>query len=136
MKDLINLYSDGGSRGNPGPAAAAYLLYDREGNLLEREGVFLRITTNNVAEYQALKLGLTAAGRHLPQKIICHLDSELVVRQLNGIYRIKESSLRALAVSVHALAGKIDSVEYRYVPREQNRDADRLVNDVLDRYIR
>lgn len=129
---VIDLYSDGGSRNNPGPAAAAYLLYDAQGRLLEKRGAFLGVATNNAAEYHALRLGLVAAQKFKPQKVICHLDSELVVRQLNGLYKIKDGALRELALAVQASVTSFAVVEYRYVPRERNAAADRLVNRVLD----
>lgn len=129
---VLNLYSDGGSRNNPGPAAAAYLLCDAQGKLLERRGVFLGQATNNAAEYHALRLGLSAARKFKPQKVVCHLDSELVVRQLNGLYKVKDGALRELVLSIQVLVASLAAVEYRYVPRERNAAADRLVNQILD----
>lgn len=136
MTEQLNLYSDGGSRHNPGPAAGAYVLYNDSGKILEKRGVFLGVATNNAAEYYALELGLAAAKRFHPQKVVCHLDSELAVRQLNGIYRIKDSRIRERVSAVRALADGFAVVEYRHVPRERNREADKLVNRALDDHLK
>jgi len=126
------LRCDGGSRGNPGPGALAYVLLDPRSREVEARGEALGVVTNNVAEYQALIAGLEAAARHEVGRLVVCLDSELVVRQLRGEYRVKHPGLKELHRKAMAAAGKIGHVRYREVPREQNARADRLVNDTLD----
>lgn len=132
MPSALNLFSDGGSRHNPGPAAAGYILRDETGNVLEKKGEYLGPATNNEAEYRALILGLTAAKRFAPATVNCFLDSELVVRQLKGEYRIKEAHLQKLAAAVRALENLFNGVHYQHIAREKNVEADRLVNLALD----
>lgn len=132
---LFNLYSDGGARGNPGPSACGWIAFDAAGALVDFGGEYLGQNTNNYAEYSALKVALGKLARaHGTTKLslVCHLDSELVVKQLQGVYKIKEPQLARLAVEVKAVAEKFARVEYVHVPREQNKFADRLVNLVLD----
>lgn len=126
------LHSDGGSRHNPGPAAIAFVLHDEKGKLLDQGGKFLGTQTNNEAEYLALLWGMQEAASHLPAELICCLDSELVVNQLNGFYRIKKPHLAKLIVQIKELEKQFAKVAYIYVPREENDLADALVNKVLD----
>lgn len=132
MPAALNLFSDGGARHNPGPAAAGYILRDETGNVLEKKGEYLGPATNNEAEYRALISGLTAAKRFAPATVTCFLDSELVVRQLKGEYRIKEAHLQKLAAAVRALESSFSGVRYQHIAREKNVEADRLVNLTLD----
>lgn len=131
------LFTDGGARGNPGPAASGWLAIDLEGNVVNLGGEFLGETTNNFAEYSALKLALskllkTSGVDAGASDLICHLDSELVVKQLQGVYKIKEPQLQILAAEVKELSIKFKQVQFVHVPREQNRAADKLVNLILD----
>jgi len=127
----LDLYTDGGSRGNPGPAAIGGVL--KEGQEVRGEfSHYLGRATNNTAEYEALIAGLKLVeGR--ASEITCHLDSELVVRQLTGRYRVKQPHLQALFRQVKQLESKFSLVTYRYIPRDQNRQADQLVNQALDK---
>lgn len=126
------LFADGGSRGNPGPAASAAVLLDPSGELLEEVGAYLGVATNNVAEWTALILGLEAAERRGIRRLAVRLDSELVVKQLRGEYRVKHAGLQPLHRRAQQLLRRFGEIEIRHVPRKQNAVADRLVNHVLD----
>lgn len=132
QRDQYILYCDGGARGNPGPAAAAGLLFDHEKRILAQYGAYLGITTNNVAEYRALHAGLRIAYSRNVRHITCNLDSMLVVEQLNGRYKVKSNQLRPLYDAIQALIKKFETTALRYVPRDHNTQADALVNQVLD----
>lgn len=124
---------DGGARGNPGPGAAAYVLLDPAGREVEARGALLGSVTNNVAEYRGLIAGLRAAARHGAQRLTVYMDSELVVKQMLGDYRVKHAGLKPLYEQAREEAAKIASVAYRAVRREDNARADQLVNETLDR---
>ncbi len=126
------LFADGGSRGNPGPAASAAILLDSEGEPIEEIGAYLGEATNNVAEWTALLLGLEAAQRRGIRRLAVRLDSELVVKQLRGEYRVKNAGLLPLYQKAVKLLRHFDDVDVRHVRRALNKLADRLVNDVLD----
>jgi ribonuclease HI len=126
------LFADGGSRGNPGPAASGAVLLDSSGELVEEVGSFLGIATNNVAEWTALVLGLEAASNRGIRRLRVRLDSELVVKQLRGEYRVKKPDLQPLHRRALALLRRFDHVDVRHVPRKENSLADDLVNRVLD----
>ena len=127
------LRCDGGSRGNPGPGAAAYALYDDEGREVEARGEFLGAVTNNVAEYRALLAGLEASRRRGLKSLVVCLDSELVVRQMRGEYRVKNPGLKPLHAAAAKVAGAFERIRFKEVPREENARADRLVNETLDK---
>ena len=126
------LFADGGSRGNPGPAASAAVLIAPAGELLEEIAAYLGVATNNVAEWTALLLGLEAASKRGIRRLTVRLDSELVVKQLRGEYRVKHAALQPLHRRAMRLLRAFDSVDIGHVPRKQNVVADRLVNRVLD----
>lgn len=126
------LFADGGSRGNPGPAASAAVLLEPDGEMIEEVGAYLGIATNNVAEWTALLLGLEAAAKRGVRRLAIRLDSELVVKQLRGEYRVKHAALQPLHRRAMALLRAFEEVDVRHVPRKQNVLADRLVNRVLD----
>lgn len=127
----MELWTDGGARGNPGPAAIGVVLQEG-GRELKAFGHTIGETTNNQAEYAALAAGMSRAKALGATHLTCHLDSELVVAQLTGRYRIKDAGMKAAAARVQALEPEFASVIYVAVPREQNRHADRLVNQALD----
>jgi ribonuclease HI len=127
------LFADGGSRGNPGPAASGAVLLDPEGELIEEIGAYLGVATNNVAEWTALVLGLEAAAKRGIRRLGVRLDSELVVKQLGGEYRVKHVGLQPLYDRARRLLRAFAEVDIRHVPRKQNLLADALVNRVLDR---
>jgi len=126
------LYTDGGARGNPGPAAFAYVLEDGDGEVLEAHGEKIGVATNNVAEYRGLVAGLAKAVELELTEVEVVSDSELLVKQMRGEYRVKNEALRELSVEAARLARRLDSVAYRHVRRAQNELADRLVNEALD----
>jgi ribonuclease HI len=127
------LRCDGGARGNPGPAASGFVLSDPEGREIEARGDYLGTATNNVAEYRALIAGLEAAARHAATPLLVCMDSELVVRQMIGEYRVKNAGLKPLYEQAQRLAARIRPLRFRSVPRAENAAADRLVNQALDR---
>lgn len=131
----LNVYCDGGSRGNPGPAACAFVV---AGDMQYKCGKYLGETTNNVAEYQGVIEALSYL-RNLGDlrdlsELNFFLDSNLVVNQLNGLFKVKNGTLRELLLKTRALEQEMNGVKlrYQYVPREQNWEADRLVNETLD----
>jgi ribonuclease HI len=126
------LYTDGGSRGNPGPAAYAYVLETDDGTVLDARGETIGIATNNVAEYRALVEGLEAAARAGVDELEVVSDSELLVKQMRGEYKVKNAALRELSLEAARRARAVGKVTYRAVRRESNVLADRLVNEALD----
>jgi len=132
MHDELITYTDGGARGNPGPAAIGAVIFGSQQEELLRISEYIGETTNNQAEYKALIKALTAAAALGGKKVICHLDSELVVRQLQGRYKVREEGLKPLALIALKLAKNFQSVEFVHVRREKNKLADELVNQALD----
>jgi ribonuclease HI len=126
------LYTDGGSRGNPGPAAFAYVLTTADGTVLDARGEAIGVTTNNVAEYRALVAGLESAGTNGVDQLEVRSDSELMVKQMRGEYRVKNKDLQELFLLASRAARAVGDVTYTHVRREHNELADRLVNDALD----
>jgi ribonuclease HI len=126
------LSTDGGARGNPGPAAYGYVLEAEDGTVLAAEGATIGIATNNVAEYRALIEGLRKAVELAVHEVEVVSDSELLVRQMRGQYRVKNDALRELSLEAARIARQMRKVTYRAVRREHNELADRLVNEALD----
>ena len=126
------LSTDGGARGNPGPAAWAYVLEADDGTVLDARGEAIGVATNNVAEYRALVAGLAKAAELGVSELEVVSDSELLVKQMTGAYRVKNAALRDLSVEAARLARQIGRVRYTAVLREHNELADRLVNEALD----
>ncbi len=126
------LSTDGGARGNPGPAAYGYVLEAEDGTVLAAHGEKIGIATNNVAEYSALVAGLEKALELGVDEVEVVSDSELMVKQMTGEYRVKNDALRELSVEAGRLARRIGSVDYTAVRREHNKLADTLVNEALD----
>jgi ribonuclease HI len=127
------LFTDGGARGNPGPAAFAYVLEAEDGTVLESRGEAIGVATNNVAEYSALLAGLACAAELGVDELEVVSDSELMVKQMRGEYKVKNQALRGLSVEAARLARQVGRVTYTAVRREHNELADRLVNEALDR---
>ncbi len=127
------LFTDGGARGNPGPAAYGYVLEAEDGTVLDARGVAIGVATNNVAEYRALLEGLAEAAERGVRELEVLSDSELLVKQMRGEYRVKNQALRSLSEEARGLARRVGRVTYRAVRREHNELADRLVNEALDR---
>lgn len=135
MKLIIN--TDGGARGNPGPAGIGAVIKDEQGNLLFEKGEYIGETTNNQAEYKALIMALQNASTILSHKsevlnLEIRMDSELIVKQITGEYKIKDPGLKILAAEVFGLLKNFGSYEFVHVRREFNSHADRLVNEALD----
>jgi ribonuclease HI len=126
------LSTDGGSRGNPGPAAYGYVLETEDGTVLDARGETIGVATNNVAEYRALLAGLVAAIDRGVDELEVVSDSELLVKQMRGEYKVKNDALRELVGDAHALARRLAKISYTAVRREHNELADRLVNEALD----
>ncbi len=129
----LHLFSDGGSRGNPGQAAIGCVLMDpATGAVLKEHSECIGIQTNNIAEYRALIAGLHMAAEFRPNHLVCHLDSELVVKQLSGEYRVKMATFQPLIDEIMELKSEFAQVTFTYIPRRQNMRADALVNKALD----
>jgi len=132
VKLRVRLYTDGGARGNPGPAAFGYVLETDDGTVLAAHGERIGVATNNVAEYRGLIAGLEKAVELALQEVEVISDSELLVKQMTGEYRVKNEALRELSLEASRLARQVGNVSYRAVRREHNELADRLVNEALD----
>ena len=126
------LFTDGGARGNPGPAAYGYVLEDGDGAVLDSRGEAIGVATNNVAEYSALIAGLEKAVELAVTELEVVSDSELMVKQMRGEYKVKNEALRELSLQASRLARQLGKVTYTAVKREHNELADRLVNEALD----
>ena len=132
----IKIYTDGASRGNPGPASYGFMITNGKGDLLKEEGKVLGITTNNVAEYTGVFEALSFVKNNLPDgvtQIELFADSKLVVEQLSGRYKIKAKHLKEIIEKIQILAIDLGGVIYSHIPREQNRSADKLANEALDK---
>lgn len=136
--EKIIIHTDGGARGNPGPAGIGATISDAKGNLLASISKYIGEQTNNYAEYEALVVALAAAREMFGNKlremqITVYMDSELVVRQLSGAYRVKEPALKEQFARVGQLAGALPHISYNHVPRAKNAHADELVNNAIDK---
>lgn len=132
LADPVLLFTDGGSRGNPGIAGAGYAITDTEGNVIMTGKKYLGTATNNVAEYSALILGLESVKKLEAKDVHCLLDSELIVRQLNGQYRVKHPDMKPLYEQVQELIKQFENVKFEHIPRERNALADKLANEAMD----
>ncbi len=126
------IYSDGGSRGNPGPSAAGFVIENLDGVVLEEGGEYLGVTTNNVAEYHGLLLGLQRARDLGYRSVECRIDSMLVVNQMKGIYKIKNRELWPVHERIRLLMQGFDTISFTHVLRGNNQRSDGVVNKVLD----
>ena len=126
-------FSDGGARGNPGPAGIGAVLYNEKNELLEELSRYLGETTNNQAEYRALIMALEKAQALGATEMECYLDSELVVKQLNREYKVKNQDLAPLFLKVHNISLAFKKISFHHVPREKNSVADGLANRAMDR---
>lgn len=131
--DRLRVNVDGGARGNPGPSAIAAVVQDGDGEVLEERSEAIGAATNNVAEYRALLLGIERAKALGARSLELVGDSELIVRQVSGDYKVKDAALRELHAEVIEALGAFDDWSIRHVRRERNAEADRLVNEELDR---
>ncbi len=137
----IEIFTDGGSRGNPGPAAIGVVIKEKSGKKVYNIGRYIGISTNNDAEYKALLEGLSYLVEHFKEKsaekkmglnVSCFLDSELVVKQMNGEYKVKNPNIKTLWKKIKELERRFSSIEYVHIPRQKNSEADYLVNQALD----
>jgi len=128
----IIIYTDGGSRGNPGPSAAAFVLSDKRGKQITAKAFHLGDSTNNVAEYTAVLKALEHTGRYHPKHVSVFSDSELLVHQLNGEYKVKSEQIRPLFEEIRSMLNRFESSDIRHIRREKNKVADKLVNQALN----
>lgn len=131
--DKLITFTDGGSRNNPGPAACGIVIQDKDGEIIHAFSKYIGTATNNEAEYTALLLALEKAKEIKAKEVLCRLDSELVVKQLNREYKVKDAKMKALYAGVVKLTLDFEKVEFTHIPREKNKLADKLVNAELDK---
>jgi ribonuclease HI len=134
----FTIHADGGSRGNPGPSGAGAMLRDELGNAVASVSQFLGMRTNNFAEYEAVILALETLAHHVGKKVgtttvEVKMDSELVVKQMKGIYKVKHPTMKAQYARLTHAAAAFEKVSFTHVPRAQNSDADALANEAMDR---
>lgn len=134
MELFINV--DGGSRGNPGPGASGWIIKDKNGKVLVKEGLFFKECTNNQAEFTALKMALKAASEYGKCSLNIKADSQLMVRQYLGEYKIKNPELQVLMGEIKKLATNFKQININHVPREQNKEADAICNLIMDRALK
>jgi ribonuclease HI len=127
----LTIYTDGGARGNPGPAGIGVVI-ERDGKIVKEYGKYIGETTNNQAEYQALIFALESAKEMGGTEVEVLMDSELIVKQLKGEYRVRDAGLSPLYLCVHNLRAGFAKFSVRHIRREQNKEADRMVNEALD----
>lgn len=132
MRKKLLLYTDGGARGNPGPAGIGVVILDDKKNKVKEIYKYIGEATNNVAEYNAIIHGLEEALLLKAKEVIVHLDSELVTRQLNGEYKVKDAGLKPLFEKALSCLKSFDSFEIRHVERSKNKEADKLVNKAIN----
>lgn len=130
---FLKIYFDGGSRGNPGPSAVGAVVYDDKNKKLEELSAYIGSNTNNMAEYMALDGVLDMAEKYGCKKIILFTDSKLLHNQVKKVWKIKDKNILEVFLKVSKKLGRYDTVDLRLIPREDNREADRLVNKALDK---
>lgn len=134
MSKKLIINTDGGSRGNPGPAATGVVIKDEKGNIVKRYGEFLGKQTNNYAEYKAIISALEEAHKLGSDEVTCITDSKLAVKQLNREWKVKEPSIQKLFIKAWNAMQKFDKVKIKHTRREYNKEADAEVNKVLDKH--
>jgi ribonuclease HI len=132
LLEEAKLYTDGGSRGNPGDSACAYVICDPDGKVVEKSGYYMGMATNNQAEYYGMVKGLERASELGINKVNINSDSQLVVNQMNGFYKVKNQELAPLHEQLKGLADSFERVSFHYIPRALNAEADKEVNRILD----
>ncbi len=133
MSQIIKLFTDGGARGNPGPAAIGIVIKDEKDKIIKKHAEYIGTLTNNQAEYRALIKGLEMVMDLNPEAVNCYLDSELVVKQLKREYRVRDKDLQPLFLKVWNLAVSIGKVKFYHIRREFNAEADEILNQELDK---
>lgn len=129
----ITIYSDGGARGNPGPSGIGAVLYNEKNEVVAKISRYIGEGTNNQAEYQALLVALEKAKDLRAKEVKCYLDSELVVKQLNGQYKVKDQVLAKIFLKIWNLKKDFSNISFHHVRREKNKLADQLVNEAIDK---
>lgn len=132
----VIMFTDGGSRGNPGPAAIGVVIKSKDGSISHKIGKYIGESTNNDAEYKALIEGLNYLEKIKIEKVTCYLDSELVVKQLNGLYKVKNPNIKNHWDIIKSKEKQFSSISYIHVKRDKNKEADSIVNEVLDSALR
>ena len=130
---ILTIFTDGVARGNPGEGGFGVIIKDTDGTIIEEVGGYIGVTTNNIAEYTALVTALKTAIKYSDGKIIVYSDSELMVRQLNGIYKVKNEGLLPLYKEAKKLISNFGDFIIEHIPREKNKEADALANRAVDR---
>lgn len=132
---MIKVFCDGGARGNPGPAAYGFVVY-KDNQAVKKGNGYIGIATNNTAEYTAIIGALIWLKNHYQrQDLQFYLDSKLAVSQLSGLYKIKNANIRNLIFKIRELETEFGQINYQHIPREQNKEADKMVNLALDRQL-
>ncbi len=129
----VIIYTDGGARGNPGPAGIGAVIYDEKKKVVAEISQYLGVATNNQAEYKALIAAFEKAKEIGALELDCYLDSELVVKQLKREYKVKNKDLAPLFLTIHNLSLNFKQISYTHIPRELNQAADKLANEAMDR---
>ena len=135
LPEEVKVFADGGSRGNPGPSASGFVILDMEDNVLVDKGVYLGVTTNNQAEYMALKFALEECRKEGALEVQVYLDSLLVVNQMKGIFKVKNRDLWPIHDAIKQLSKQFKKISFSHVPREFNKLADAAVNRALDKQL-
>ncbi|MEK7103607.1 MAG: ribonuclease HI family protein [Patescibacteria group bacterium] len=136
MSKRVTTYTDGGARGNPGPAGIGAVVHDLSTDIVHEHKRYIGETTNNQAEYKALIMALEGALEVGADEVECYLDSELVVKQMKKEYKVKDPGLAKLFIQVWNLTTEFKKVTFTHVRREKNKHADRLVNEAIDEHLR
>ncbi len=132
MTSKLIIHTDGGARGNPGPAGLGVVINDEKNNIVATISDYIGVATNNQAEYAAVLAALNKAVELQAEEIIFYLDSELVVKQLRGEYKVKDVELGKIFIKIYNLSQKFKKITYHHVYREDNKQADALVNQAID----
>ncbi len=133
MNKKIIIYTDGGARGNPGPAGIGVVIFNEdESQIISEHKKYVGETTNNQAEYQAVVLGLQEAEKIQPKEVEVRLDSELVCSQINRIYKLKNKDFQDSFIKIYNLKQQFNKITFKYIPREKNKLADKLANQAMD----
>jgi ribonuclease HI len=128
----VDIYTDGGSRGNPGQAAIGFLIYGEEKEIIEQYSECIGIQTNNYAEYYSIIKSLIVAKKYSPEEVVIYTDSSLAYNQVNGLWKIKDEEIKKLVFQVKKEIANFKIFKIIYIPREKNREADKLVNIALN----
>ncbi|MFC1501272.1 ribonuclease HI family protein [Elusimicrobiota bacterium] len=130
---ILNLFTDGASRGNPGHAGIGIVLQSSQNETIDDYCEYIGVSTNNVAEYKGLIKGLKIAKKHNPSGLNVYLDSELIIRQMQGKYKVKNETLKAYFEFANELISDLKNVKFKHIPREMNQIADKLANQAIDK---